>query len=173
MAQMARFLAICLVVFAVFSPVRGQPDDSTDARVGAIFTGLIRPTEPGAAVLINGDGKIVFERGYGLRGIRSGEKIDPQTNFRLASVTKQFTAMAIMLLVHDGKLHYGDHLTDIFPDFPAYGKPITLRHLLNHTSGLPEYEELMERESVTGAKSGAPTIRFTMETCCDCWKPNP
>src|SRR5580765_492878 len=69
--------------------------------------------------------------------------IDPQTNFRLASCSKQFTAMSIMLLVHDGKLHYDDQLTDVFPDFPAYGKAITIRNLLNHTSGLPDYEDLM------------------------------
>ena len=62
-----------------------------------------------------------------MRDTPSGEKIDPQTNFRLASVTKQFTAMAIMLLIHDGKLHYDDHLTDILPDFPPYGKSITIR----------------------------------------------
>jgi len=70
-------------------------------------------------------------------------KIDAQTNFRLASCSKQFTAMSVMLLVHDGKLRYEENLTDVFPDFPAYGKAITIRHLLNHTSGLPDYEDLM------------------------------
>ena len=58
-------------------------------------------------------------------------------------MTKQFTAMAVMLLVHDGKLRYEDALTDVFPAFPAYGRAITIRHLLTHTSGLPDYEELM------------------------------
>jgi CubicO group peptidase (beta-lactamase class C family) len=61
----------------------------------------------------------------------------------LASVTKQFTAACIMLLVRDGKLHYADHLTDIFPEFPAYGRKITVRNLLNHTSGLPDYEDIL------------------------------
>ena len=71
-----------------------------------------------------------------MRDLRTRAKIDSQTNFRLASVTKQFTAMAIMLLVHDGKLQYDDRLTDIFPDFPAYGKDITIRNLLTHTGRL-------------------------------------
>ena len=62
----------------------------------------------------------MFERGYGISDLRSRHKIDAYNNFRLASCTKQFTAMATMLLVHDGKLHYEDRLTDIFPDFPAY-----------------------------------------------------
>src|SRR5258708_13526139 len=54
--------------------------------------------------------------------------------------------MAVMLLVHDGKMRYDETLTEIFPDFPAYGKPITIRNLLNHTSGLPDYEDLMGAE---------------------------
>ena len=71
-------------------------------------------------------------------------KIDQRTNFRLASFTKQFTAMAVMMLVHDGKLRYDQTLTEIFPDFPPYGKNITIRNLLNHTGGLPDYEDLMD-----------------------------
>ena len=67
----------------------------------------------------------------------------PAASFRLASVTKQLTATAVMLLVHDGKLRYEDALTDVFPAFPAYGRAITIRHLLTHTSGLPDYEDLM------------------------------
>lgn len=91
-------------------------------------------------------GKVLLEKGYGVRELRTMSKNDPATNFRLASFTKQFTAMAVMLLVHDGKLHYDDELTHIFPNFPAYGKSITIRQLLTHTSGLPDYEELMEKE---------------------------
>src|SRR5262249_3133783 len=81
--------------------------------------------------------------GYGVTDLHSLSKINAHTNFRLASVTKQFTAMAIMLLVHDRRLRYDDRLTDIFPDFPDYGRAITIRHLLNHTSGLLDYEDLM------------------------------
>lgn len=97
------------------------------------------------AVLVRERGRTIFARGYGVRDLRGFAPIDPRTNFRLASVTKQFTAAAIMLLVHDGKLRYTDRLTDIFPEFPPYGQAITIRHLLTHTSGLPDYEELMER----------------------------
>ena len=84
--------------------------------------------------------------------------IDPKTNFRLASFTKQFTAMCIMLLVHDGKLHYDDHLTDIFPEFPAYGKSITIRNLLNHTSGLPDYEDLLMKQYPNTPEDKIPQI---------------
>lgn len=110
-----------------------------------IFSDLHSTDAPGGAVLVKKDGKIVFQRGYGITDLRIRHKIDEQTNFRLASCTKQFTAMSIMLLVHDGKLHYEDRLTDIFPDFPEYGKAITIRNLLNHTSGLLDYEDLMPK----------------------------
>src|SRR5467141_1661032 len=110
----------------------------------SMFVSLVKPDEPGLAVLVRKNGRAVLEGGYGVRDLRSKAKIDAHTNFRLASFPKQFTAMAIILLVHDGKLRYGATLTEIFPDFPAYGKAITVRNLLNHTSGLPDYEDLMD-----------------------------
>jgi CubicO group peptidase (beta-lactamase class C family) len=122
----------------------GATDDPA-RQVDSIFNPLIAANEPGAAVWVIKDGRPLVQRSYGVIDINSAHKIDAQTNFRLASVTKQFTAMAIMLLVHDGKFHYEDHLTDIFPDFPAYGKTITIRNLLNHTSGLIDYEDLMAK----------------------------
>jgi CubicO group peptidase (beta-lactamase class C family) len=118
----------------------------TPDQIDAIFSHSIASNAPGAAVLVIHNGRAVF-RGYGITDLRTHTKISPQTNFRLASLTKQFTAMAIMQLVHDGKLRYDDHLTDIFPDFAPYGRTITVRHLLNHTSGLQDYEDLMPQPS--------------------------
>jgi len=124
----------------------------------AFFSSLATANTPGLAVLVRKDGRTVFERGYGARELRSFAKIDSQTNFRLASCSKQFTAMSIMLLVHDGKLRYDGKLTDVFADFPAYGKAITIRNLLNHTSGLPDYEDLMAAaENRKGAALWTPT----------------
>ena len=117
--------------------------DGREAGTAAVFEGRVRDGEPGLAVLVRQDGKTVFARGYGVRDLRSRARVDPDTSFRLASVTKQFTAMAVMLLVHDGQLRYEDALTDVFPAFPAYGRAVTIRHLLTHTSGLPDYEDLM------------------------------
>lgn len=114
-------------------------------KINAIFTPLANEHSPGLAVLLVKDGKKLFERGYGLRDLQTSAKIDARTNFRLASCSKQFTAMAIMLLVHDGKLRYDQTLADIFPNFPAYGESITIRNLLNHTAGLQDYETLMDQ----------------------------
>ena len=121
------------------------PSPSSD-QIGAIFSSLVSPQDPGLAVLVRKDERTIFEQGYGLRDLRSALPIDSRTNFRLASFTKQFTAMAIMLLVHDGKLRYDETLSDIFPAFPAYGRTITIRNLLNHTSGLVAYEDLMDKQ---------------------------
>lgn len=133
-----------------FLPAQAAKDD-LQQKVDAIFTGVTQPNDPGLAVLVLKNGQQVFEKGYGVAELRTHTKIDGKTNFRLASFTKQFTAMAIMLLVHDGKLRYDETLTDVFPDFPAYGRNITIRNLLNHTSGLPEYEDLMDAaEEVKG-----------------------
>ena len=110
----------------------------------SVFGSLVKPDQPGFAVLIRYGGRNAYKRAEGVRDLRSKAKIDARTNFRLASFTKQFTAMAVMLLVHDGKLRYDQTLAELFPDFPAYGKSITVRNLLNHTSGLPDYEDLMD-----------------------------
>jgi len=115
----------------------------------SLFPGDSVNTAPGFAVLVKKDGKVAFEKGYGVRDLRTTAAIDAQTNFRLASFTKQFTAMAMMLLARDGKLRYDESLTEIFPEFPAYGKTITVRNLLNHTGGLPDYEDLMDAAEKT------------------------
>jgi len=115
-------------------------------QIDAIFAPLKSASAPGAAVLVVRHGREEFRRGYGVTDLRTRHLIDADTNFRLASFTKQFTATCIMLLVRDGKLRYDDHLTDIFPEFPAYGKAITVRNLLNHTSGLLDYEDILMKQ---------------------------
>ncbi|MGA8310102.1 MAG: serine hydrolase domain-containing protein [Terriglobales bacterium] len=142
------WLATCSVAYAV-----------SESQIDQIFGELQSVRAPGAAVLVIKNGSVIFERGYGVADLRSLRKIDAHTNFRLASCTKQFTAMSIMLLVHDGKLRYEDRLTDVFPDFPEYGKSITIRNLLNHTSGLLDYEDLMEKSSADASGGNFPQIK--------------
>jgi CubicO group peptidase (beta-lactamase class C family) len=136
-------LAILGLAFLMMVMCRAANERTRPGQVDSLFSSLMSSREPGAAVLVLRDGRTVFERGYGLTDLRTLRPIDARTNFRLASVTKQFTAAAVMLLVRDGKLGYEDSLTAVFPDFPEYGRAITIRHLLNHTSGLPDYEDVM------------------------------
>ncbi len=139
-------LLLFLPVSAVCAAAGGQGADST-AQLDRILANLTDNHSPGLAVLVRQNSRTIFEREYGVRDLKTQTAIDAQTDFRLASCTKQFTAMAVMLLVHDGKLRYDEPLTEVFPDFPAYGRSITIRNLLNHTSGLPEYEDLMDQVS--------------------------
>lgn len=115
----------------------------SNKKVEQLFSNLIASKEPGAAILVLKNGFPIFKKGYGVAELRHFSPIDSRTNFRLASLTKAFTAAAIMLLVREGKLRYEDPLTAIFPDFPEYGQAIKICHLLHHTSGLPDYEDLM------------------------------
>lgn len=135
---------VCCVASSVL--LATASDKPIPTQIGVIFTAATSPKDPGLSVLVRKAGKTIFERGYGLRDPRSGLPIDETTDFRLASFTKQFTAMAVMLLVHDGKLRYEEKLTEVFPEFPAYGKTISIRNLLNHTSGLIAYEALMDKQ---------------------------
>lgn len=136
-------LACGIVLLMILTSKMGLAAEVDQAKVDALFADLKSDSAPGGAVLVLKGGHVIISRGYGVTDLRSFSKIDSHTNFRLASVSKQFTAMAVMLLVHDGKLRYDERLTDIFPDFPAYGRDISIRHLLNHTSGLHDYEDLM------------------------------
>jgi CubicO group peptidase (beta-lactamase class C family) len=111
--------------------------------IDALFTPYAQAGVPGAAVAIIDGGRVAFLRTYGLANLETKTPLTDRTNVRLASLTKAFTAMAIMQLVNDGVLRLDDHVRDVLPDFPAYGSAIRIRHLLNHTSGLRAYDELI------------------------------
>jgi CubicO group peptidase (beta-lactamase class C family) len=156
-ASLGGLLRLPIILFAaaffalVIESKAQAPTSSTEKQAESIFSGVTQENAPGLAILVRKNGRTLFEKGYGVRDLHTKAKIGQLTNFRLASFTKQFTAMAVMLLVHDGELRYDQTLTQIFPDFPAYGKDISIRNLLNHTAGLPDYEDLMDaHEKITG-----------------------
>ena len=135
-----------LIVLALPLLVAGRPAGAADKPnklADALLARIGSEREPGAAIMVIAGGKVAYLGTRGVADLQAMRPIDGRTAFRLASVTKQFTAAAVMLLVRDGKLRYEDSLADLFPGFPEYGRAITVRHLLNHTSGLPDYEDLM------------------------------
>lgn len=113
----------------------------SDETIHKIATLL--PPHVGAGVLVIDGGEIVFRHGYGLADVEAKIACTRATNFRMASVSKQFTAAAVMRLVESKRLTLDDTLDQFFPAFPEYGRKIKLRHLLTHTSGLPAYEALI------------------------------
>ncbi|MBA4146505.1 MAG: beta-lactamase family protein [Verrucomicrobia bacterium] len=133
-------ILLAAILFSFVSVAMSQPSETT---VDALFKAYAGPTTPGAAVMVIKDGKPVFTKGYGMADLEKRIPCSTNTNFRLASVTKQFTAMAILTLAERGKLSLEDRVPKYFPEFPEYGKGITIRHLLTHTSGVPDYEDDM------------------------------
>jgi CubicO group peptidase (beta-lactamase class C family) len=121
--------------------ITNAPMPARDALVGALFSRVITNSGAGAAVLVAQNGKVLLQKGYGLADISAGTPITPQTKFRIGSITKQFTASAILKLQEQGKLSVGDKLAKFFPDFPR-GREVTLRHLLTHTSGIRSYTDM-------------------------------
>jgi CubicO group peptidase (beta-lactamase class C family) len=114
---------------------------------------------PGAALLVLRDGEAVVRRGYGYADLEAGARVTPQTNFRLASISKQFTAAAVLLLAEDGTLRLDDPARRWLPELPASADAITLHHLLTHTSGLVDYEDLMAPDA-TGQVHDADVLRL-------------
>jgi CubicO group peptidase (beta-lactamase class C family) len=143
MGPFLKLAAVSLLALLVAAAAAGRAADKPNKVADALLAAVGSPREPGAGILVLQDGRVAYLGARGVADMQAMRPIDGRTAFRLASVTKQFTAMAVMMLVRDGKLRYQDSLTAIFPDFPAYGRAITVGHLLNHTSGLPDYEDLM------------------------------
>ena len=110
--------------------------DSTEAKIDSIFSECNKPASPGAAIVILKDGQTVLSKGYGIANLDCDIPITPSTVFWVASLSKQFTAMAITILEKQGRLSIDDEIHHYLPELPDFGAPITIRHLLHHMSGL-------------------------------------
>jgi CubicO group peptidase (beta-lactamase class C family) len=111
---------------------------TAEQLVEALFSSLIKPEAPGAAVLVAQNGRILFEKGYGAASVEHQVPATPKTKFRIGSITKQFTAAAILKLQEQGKLSVNDKLSRFIPDYPR-GDEVTIHHLLTHTSGIHSF----------------------------------
>jgi len=139
---------LCLFFPLVFLVSLNASAQEFSSRIDSLFKNYDGVDVPGASVMIIKDGKVIYNRGYGVADLEANEPVTPSTCFRLASVTKQFTAMSVMILAERKKLSYDNTLSDFFPDFSSPGKKITVRHLLNHASGLIAYEDVMAESTM-------------------------
>lgn len=143
-------LAGCGAVASDSSPSAVSKADAQ--TIDRLFSDYARPGAPGAAVAMLDHGRLAFLRVYGLADLERETPVTESTNFRLASLTKPFTALAVMLLVRDGRLNLDERVADVLPDFPAYGREIRIRHLLTHTSGLRAYQDFVSDASTRHVK---------------------
>jgi CubicO group peptidase (beta-lactamase class C family) len=131
-------LVACLWVSVLLTGIAGPVADSRSAQVDALFQPVVGNTFPGAAVVVIQDGTVVHKNAYGMADVEAKVANTPRTRLLLASVTKLFTATAIMQLQDRGLLKIDDPVAKYLPDFPHGGR-MTLRHLLSHTGGIPDF----------------------------------
>jgi CubicO group peptidase (beta-lactamase class C family) len=112
-------------------------------QVDRLFAAWDRPDSPGVALAVVRDGQVVYSRGYGMADLERSVPLGPHSVFDIASTSKQFTACCVLLLANEGRLSLDDDVRTYFPQLPDYGRPITVRHLVHHTSGIRDYLELM------------------------------
>jgi CubicO group peptidase (beta-lactamase class C family) len=142
-------LATVLFAFALAGcATTSQPPEAVVDALMSKYTGDV----PGASVLVVRDGTVLYRKAFGLADVESGVASTTATNYRLASISKQFTATAVMMLVERGALTYDTRLTEIFDGFPEYGQAISLSNLLSHTSGLMDYEDLISDTATVQVK---------------------
>lgn len=125
-------------------------------RVDALFAEFDKPDSPGCSVAVVRSREVIYTRGYGMADLERSVKNTPRSVFYLASVSKQLTALAVLLAEQDGKITLDDPVRRYVPELPKYASEITIRHLLHHTSGLRDYLSL-------GALAGRPDNYYTSD----------
>lgn len=144
---MKKFTFIFLLALVVLiscqkkSPTRVS--DQASERIDSLFNDWNKPNSPGAAVAVIKNGKLVFAKGYGMSNLEYDIPITPASIFHIASESKQYTAFCIVLLAKEGKLKLDDDIRKYLPYIPDFGKTITIRNLINHTSGLRDQWQLL------------------------------
>ena len=118
--------------------------ESASAKVDKLFEKMDRTISPGCALAAIKEGRIVYERGYGMADLDHNIPITPSTVFHVASMSKQFTAASILMLAQEGKLSLDDEVRKYVPELPDFGVPITIRQLVHHTSGLRDQWDLLD-----------------------------
>jgi CubicO group peptidase (beta-lactamase class C family) len=132
-----------ILAFAVLAGFMGWQEASRPARVDAVFKDYDSAASPGCAVGVFQDGAVVYKQAYGMANLDHDVRLSTASVFHVASVSKQFTAAAILLLAQDGKLTLDDDIRRYLPELPDFGRKITIRHLANHTSGIRDQWDLL------------------------------
>jgi CubicO group peptidase (beta-lactamase class C family) len=133
-----------MATLAVVNCSNRSTSNPTAEKIDELFAKWNKPDSPGCSLGISRNGQLVYERGYGMANLELDAPITPESVFEAASISKQFTAMSIMLLVERGRLSLDDEVRRYLPEMPAYGAPLRIRHLLNHTSGLRDAFLILE-----------------------------
>ena len=137
--SLAAALCAALLLSLPLSAAAKVDAQELEKQIGAFLSATYSADEPGATVIAVRDGKVVYRGAHGMADLELGVPLEPDMVLRLGSITKQFTAAAILLLEEQGKLSVDDPITEFLPDYPVHGHEITVAHLLSHTSGIRSY----------------------------------
>ncbi|HEX3127560.1 MAG TPA: serine hydrolase [Thermoanaerobaculia bacterium] len=140
-ALVVLFLALGSSALAESKPSL-ESQDALTAQIDRLLAEAYPAEQPGVAVLVRVGDKVLLRKGYGMASLEWAIPVDPETVFSIGSLTKQFTAFAILKAVQEGKVSLEDPLTRYFPDLPAFFNSIKVEHLLTHTSGIASYPSL-------------------------------
>lgn len=144
---MKKLLFITLAIFITMGCQNRQKEITAISEIDSLFNSLYAEGEPGAALLILKGDEVLYDKGFGVSNYDDGTTIDGNTNFCIASISKQFAAVAILKLAENGLLSLDDNVKKFFPHFKAdFFENITIRHLLSHTSGIPDARDRSNRE---------------------------
>ena len=149
MVKRAYAIGLLTLLFGVAAFGQSKPnvvagDKSVTSKVDEIFARFDKPDSPGCALAVIRDGQIIYKRGYGMSNLEYGVPISPRSIFHIASISKEFTALAIVMLAQQGKLSLDDDVRKYVSEVPDFGERITIRHLIHHTSGLRDQWSLLE-----------------------------
>ena len=140
--------------FAAPDSFAQQDSGELQRKVDKVFAAYDKPDSPGCALGVVRDGEFVYKKGYGEGSLKLSVPLTPQSVFYMGSVSKQFTAASVVLAAEQGYLSLDDDVRKYVPEIPSYGKPITLREMLHHTSG---FRDILGLLILAGRNSGHPS----------------
>ncbi len=130
---------LVLMAISNLSLAKINYSNKIEKQLDQLFTKNHGNTQPGISALVSRNGKIIYHKQFGLANLEYGQQINKNSKFSIGSITKQFTATGILMLVEQGKLNESDMIGKYLSDYPMSKYPVTIKHLLTHTSGIVDY----------------------------------
>lgn len=142
MKLIANYLKTAFVILFLLGPIGNSTAQDFEKQIDEIIEASYKPDIPGATALIARDGKVIYRKAFGLANLELNVPMKPENVFEIGSISKQFTAVSILMLLEQNKLYLDDEITVYIPDYPTKGKSITIHHLLTHISGVRSYTDM-------------------------------
>jgi len=131
-----------LIVIFFFLLISGYTQETLESKIDSLLEAKYKPNDPGAVAMVSQKGNILYQKAFGKANLELDVPMTTENVFEIGSMTKQFTAISILMLMEQGKLKLDDYITKYIPEYPMHGQKITIHHLLTHTSGIKRYTSM-------------------------------